>query len=329
MRKIVELMVGGILDETHRRPASPDGRRPTAACSRRLAVRRRLHTTSTSTVRPGEIVGCTAWSAPGSPRSPRPSTACEQPTGGRILLDGNADRADGPRGTPSARDRPAAGEPQGSRACSRSSPSRSTSPSGTCRCCPGQASGWTAAVRRRWPEDMITRLAVKTPSETPGDRAMSGGNAQKVVLARQLVERPGVAGARRADPGGRRRRQGGDPPRSSPSWPTRAPRCWWSTSDLREALRISDRLQVVRGGTTTVEFGRDATQVDVLAAAAGAVEADGQRTHRCATPTAEGQRMTPAPQLARTRPGSREPDPAVTDHRPGVGAGRRSSPCYG
>ena len=42
------------------------------------------------------------------------------------------------------------------------------------------------------------------------------------------------------------------------------------TSDLPEALRISDRLQVVRGGTTTVEFGPDATQVDVLAAAAGA-----------------------------------------------------------
>jgi len=39
------------------------------------------------------------------------------------------------------------------------------------------------------------------------------------------------------------------------------------TSDLPEALRIADRLQVVRGGTTTVEFGPDATQVDVLAAA--------------------------------------------------------------
>ena len=44
------------------------------------------------------------------------------------------------------------------------------------------------------------------------------------------------------------------------------------TSDLPEAMRISDRLQVVRNGTTTVEFGPDATQVDVLAAAAGDVE---------------------------------------------------------
>ena len=46
------------------------------------------------------------------------------------------------------------------------------------------------------------------------------------------------------------------------------------TSDLPEALRIADRLLVVRGGTTTVEFGPDATQVDVLAAAAGAEHTD-------------------------------------------------------
>ena len=36
-------------------------------------------------------------------------------------------------------------------------------------------------------------------------------------------------------------------------------------SDLPDAMRISDRLQVVRGGPTPVEFGPDATQVDVLA----------------------------------------------------------------
>ena len=47
------------------------------------------------------------------------------------------------------------------------------------------------------------------------------------------------------------------------------------TSDLPEALRIADRLLVVRGGTTTAEFGPDATQVDVLAAAAGAVDEEG------------------------------------------------------
>ena len=40
--------------------------------------------------------------------------------------------------------------------------------------------------------DMIKRLAVRTPHERQPISAMSGGNAQKVVLARQLVERPEV-----------------------------------------------------------------------------------------------------------------------------------------
>ena len=55
------------------------------------------------------------------------------------------------------------------------------------------------------------------------------------------------------------------------------------TSDLPEALRISDRLQVVRGGTTTVEFGPDATQVDVLAAAAGGADTSDGRHGRPAS----------------------------------------------
>ena len=63
---------------------------------------------------------------------------------------------------------------------------------------------------------------------------------------------------------------------SSPSWPTNGTAVLVVTSDLPEALRISDRLQVVRGGTTTVEFGPDATQVDVLAAAAGDVNNEGR-----------------------------------------------------
>ena len=49
------------------------------------------------------------------------------------------------------------------------------------------------------------------------------------------------------------------------------------TSDLPEAIRISDRLQVVRAGTTTVEFGPGATQVDVLAAAAGQTDPEPEK----------------------------------------------------
>ena len=118
---------------------------------------------------------------------------------------------------------------------------------------------------------MIKRLAVRTPLERQPISAMSGGNAQKVVLARQLVERPEVLvlaePTQGVDVGAKEEIH-----RIITELADNGTAVLVVTSDLPEALRISDRLQVVRGGTTTVEFGPDATQVDVLAAAAGAVD---------------------------------------------------------
>jgi len=123
-------------------------------------------------------------------------------------------------------------------------------------------------------QDMIKRLAVKTPHERQAIGAMSGGNAQKVVLARQLVERPEVLvlaePTQGVDVGAKEEIH-----RIITELAESGSAVLVVTSDLPEALRISDRLQVVRGGTTTVEFGPEATQVDVLAAAAGAVDEKG------------------------------------------------------
>jgi len=120
-------------------------------------------------------------------------------------------------------------------------------------------------------QDMIRRLAVKTPSENQHIGAMSGGNAQKVVLARQLVERPQVLvlaePTQGVDVGAKEEIH-----RIIAELADAGTAVLVVTSDLPEAIRISDRLQVVRNGTTTVEFGPDATQVDVLAAAAGDVD---------------------------------------------------------
>ncbi len=119
--------------------------------------------------------------------------------------------------------------------------------------------------------DMIKRLSVKTPHERQPIGAMSGGNAQKVVLARQLVERPKLLvlaePTQGVDVGAKEEIH-----RIITELADEGTAVLVVTSDLPEALRISDRLQVVRAGTTTVEFGPNATQVDVLAAAAGAVD---------------------------------------------------------
>jgi ABC-type sugar transport system ATPase subunit len=115
---------------------------------------------------------------------------------------------------------------------------------------------------------LIERLAVKTPSERQPISAMSGGNAQKVVLARQLVERPKVLvlaePTQGVDIGAKEEIH-----RLITELAEEGTAVLVVTSDLPEALRIADRIQVVRGGTTTDEFGPDASQVDLLAAAAG------------------------------------------------------------
>ncbi|MEU4562609.1 sugar ABC transporter ATP-binding protein [Actinoplanes sp. NPDC023936] len=119
--------------------------------------------------------------------------------------------------------------------------------------------------------DMIKRLAVRTPHERQPISAMSGGNAQKVVLARQLVERPKVLilaePTQGVDVGAKEEIH-----RLITELAEEGTAVLVVTSDLPEALRIADRIQVVRGGTTTEEFGPDAKQVDLLAAAAGGSE---------------------------------------------------------
>ncbi|WIM98840.1 sugar ABC transporter ATP-binding protein [Actinoplanes oblitus] len=119
--------------------------------------------------------------------------------------------------------------------------------------------------------DLIRRLAVKTPSERQPISAMSGGNAQKVVLARQLVERPRVLilaePTQGVDVGAKEEIH-----RIITELAESGTAVLVVTSDLPEALRIADRIQVVRGGTTTASFGPDASQVDLLAAAAGGAE---------------------------------------------------------
>lgn len=117
-------------------------------------------------------------------------------------------------------------------------------------------------------DGLIRRLAIKTPDGSRAISTLSGGNAQKVILARQLVKRPEVLVL--AEP-----TQGVDIGAKEEIHRIIADLCregtavLIATSDLSEALRVADRLIVVRNGTCFTEFGPRATQMQVLAAASG------------------------------------------------------------
>jgi rhamnose transport system ATP-binding protein len=130
--------------------------------------------------------------------------------------------------------------------------------------------GWVTRSREREiARDFISRLAVKTPSEWQPVSAMSGGNAQKVVLARQLVKRPRLLvlaePTQGVDVGAKEEIH-----RIISGLADEGAAVLVVTSDLGEVLRISDRIIVMRAGEIAAEFGSDATQVEILAAAAGA-----------------------------------------------------------
>jgi rhamnose transport system ATP-binding protein len=116
--------------------------------------------------------------------------------------------------------------------------------------------------------DFIRRIRIKAPGPATRVDNLSGGNQQKVVLARQLVERPKIllleeptqgvdVGAKDeihriifelADGGGA---------------------VVVVSTDLPEVQQLADRVLVVRGGTVSAEFPRGARAADLLAAAAG------------------------------------------------------------
>lgn len=131
---------------------------------------------------------------------------------------------------------------------------------------------------RRMATDMIDKLGIKTPSAAQKVMNLSGGNAQKVVLGRAITERPPLLVL--AEPS-----QGVDIGAKDEIHRLVEELCAEGTavlvasSDLGEAIRVADRLIVMRGGTMFTSFGRDARQSDVLAAASGelAEEPEGPR----------------------------------------------------
>jgi ABC-type sugar transport system ATPase subunit len=267
VRRVVELMVGGILTETKReRQIDPqaDPRLQLVGLGRRGEY----HDVDVA-VRPGEIVGLYGLVGSGVSEIADSIYGIEHADTGRILLDGRPVRPRSPRHA----QRLGIGLLPANRKQQGMFSFQSIMFNISAGHLPllSKLHVWVDRPRERQvARDMIKRLAVKTPSENQPIGAMSGGNAQKVVLARQLVERPQLLvlaePTQGVDVGAKEEIH-----RIINELADAGTAVLVVTSDLPEAIRISDRLQVVRNGTTTVEFGPNATQVDVLAAAAGDV----------------------------------------------------------
>ena len=271
VRKVVELMVGGILSEDKK--TRPIDRSVTPRLQLKdLGNRARFHDVNI-TVYPGEIVGLYGLVGSGVSEIAATIWGIEHHDRGEILLDGKPIQPRSPRQSQKLGIAllPANRKQQGMFSFQPISFNISAGHLNLL----SRMGTWVDRAREKAVAlDMIKRLSVKTPHERQPIGAMSGGNAQKVVLARQLVERPGLLvlaePTQGVDVGAKEEIH-----RIITELADEGTAVLVVTSDLPEALRISDRLQVVRAGTTTVEFGPNATQVDVLAAAAGAVDEGG------------------------------------------------------
>ena len=267
VRRIVELMVGGILEDTPAEHAVA-GTEPRLVLEG-LGAEGEFADVDVA-VRPGEIVSLYGLVGSGAAEVAETVYGMRRATAGRILLDGRPIAPRSPREAKKLGIALLPADRKGQGMFSFQSIAFNISAGHLPLL--SRLGVWMDRRRERdVAREFIQRLSVKTPHERQPVSAMSGGNAQKVVLARQLVERPQVLVL--AEP-----TQGVDVGAKEEihkiirSLADEGTAVLIVTSDLAEAIRVSDRLQVVRGGTTTVEFGRGATQSDVLAAAAGALE---------------------------------------------------------
>lgn len=129
--------------------------------------------------------------------------------------------------------------------------------------------GWLDRARERTvARGLIDRLSIRAKGPQTRVAALSGGNQQKTLIARQLVRRPRVLlleePTQGVDVGAK-----DEIHRIVSELAENGSAIVVASSDLPEVLGLADRVLVVRRGKVVAAFGRGARQADVLAAAAG------------------------------------------------------------
>ena len=130
-----------------------------------------------------------------------------------------------------------------------------------------------AGVERRFARDWATRLQVKYGRLANPMTSLSGGNQQKVVLAKWLGRRPSVLivdePTRGIDIGTK-----AEVHRLLEELAAQGVALLVISSELPEVLRLANRILVMREGRLVAEFAHaDATEETIVAAATGQLEA--------------------------------------------------------
>ncbi|MGO9255186.1 MAG: sugar ABC transporter ATP-binding protein [Bryobacteraceae bacterium] len=192
---------------------------------------------------------------------------------------------------------------------------------------------FSPAAERLIASGMLRQLDIRTPGLESPITALSGGNQQKVVLARYLLTSPKVLlldePTRGVDVGARAgiyaviRRLAAE-----------GMAVLFASSELQEVLALSARILVMAGGRITREFGAAATEDELVAAAAPAAfcEAPAPWAGMPALPpgTPVPPAGTPAPPDAHAPPaGTPVPPPATPAPPPATSAPRAGMPAPG
>ena len=100
--------------------------------------------------------------------------------------------------------------------------------------------------------------------------SLSGGNQQKLLFARALLDRAGRPARRRADPRHRRRREARHLRASWSSWPPTGMAILLISNEVEEILGLAHRVLVMRAGRLVAELsGADMTEEAIVSAAFG------------------------------------------------------------